>query len=79
MKIKIIATLVLVMTLSCSCAFGQSSSPQQSPSTATRTSPVPVGELAPDFTLEDDQGRKVTLSSSRGKTSVVLVFYRGYW
>ena len=45
----------------------------------TRTSPVQVGEMAPDFTLEDQQGRKVTLSSVRGKMPTVLVFYRGYW
>jgi len=44
-----------------------------------RTSPVQIGEIAPDFTLEDVQGRNVTLSAARGKTPVVLVFYRGYW
>ena len=43
------------------------------------TKPVGVGETAPDFTLVDHQGRKVTLSDSRGKSPVVLVFYRGYW
>jgi peroxiredoxin len=40
---------------------------------------VAVGELAPDFTLEDQNGNKVTLSEARGKSPVVLVFYRGYW
>ena len=44
-----------------------------------RTAPVGVGTLAPDFTLEDQDGRKVTLSQARGQTPVVLVFYRGYW
>jgi len=44
-----------------------------------RAAPVTVGETAPDFTLEDQNGRKVTLSESRGKNPVVLVFYRGYW
>jgi peroxiredoxin Q/BCP len=33
-----------------------------------------VGELAPDFTLEDDRHRRVTLSQLRGK-KVVLFFY----
>lgn len=44
-----------------------------------RSSPVAVGEIAPDFTLADQNGRKVALSDSRGKSPVVLVFYRGYW
>ena len=46
---------------------------------AQRTGPIAVGEVAPDFTLEDQSGQKVTLSDSRGKSPVVLVFYRGYW
>jgi len=44
-----------------------------------RATPVMVGETAPDFTLEDQSKRKITLSESRGKSPVVLVFYRGYW
>ena len=38
--------------------------------------PLPVGAAAPDFTLDDDSGKKVTLSKLRGR-SVVLVFYPG--
>jgi hypothetical protein len=38
-----------------------------------------VGELAPDFTLNDAAGRAVRLADYRGKKPVVLVFYRGYW
>jgi hypothetical protein len=41
--------------------------------------PVQVGEKAPDFTLEDQERKKVTLSSQFGKTMTVLVFYRGSW
>jgi peroxiredoxin len=36
---------------------------------------IEVGQLAPDFTLRDTEGREVTLSSFRGEKSVVLVFY----
>jgi len=36
--------------------------------------PLPVGTPAPDFTLTDQSGRKVTLSRLRGK-NVILVFY----
>ena len=34
-----------------------------------------VGDEAPDFTLPDDNGGKVTLSSFRGKKNVALAFY----
>jgi cytochrome oxidase Cu insertion factor (SCO1/SenC/PrrC family) len=44
-----------------------------------RSSPVAVGEVAPDFMLSDERGNKVSLSEYRGKSPVVLVFYRGYW
>ncbi len=40
---------------------------------------INIGDEAPDFTLEDQDGKPVTLSNYRGKKSVVLVFYRGYW
>ena len=42
-----------------------------------------VGEKAPDFTLQDAQGRPVRLydllGGQPGGTAVVLIFYRGYW
>ena len=34
-----------------------------------------VGDMAPDFTLTDQNGNKVTLSSFRGKKNVALAFY----
>ena len=34
-----------------------------------------VGEMAPDFTLRDQQGRKVSLSDYKGIKNVVVVFY----
>jgi cytochrome oxidase Cu insertion factor (SCO1/SenC/PrrC family) len=36
------------------------------------------GQLAPDFTLQDESGQPFHLASARG-SRVVLVFYRGYW
>ena len=44
-----------------------------------RAAPVGVGEIAPDFMLEDQDGGKHALSAERGKRPVVLAFYRGYW
>jgi peroxiredoxin len=34
-----------------------------------------VGDLAPDFELEDQNGKKVKLSSFRGKKNVLLAFF----
>ena len=34
-----------------------------------------VGDKAPDFTLPDQNGKKVTLSEFLGKKNVVLAFY----
>ena len=38
--------------------------------------PLPVGTVAPDFTLGDQDGKQVSLSGLRGK-NVVLIFYPG--
>ncbi|KAL6080357.1 Alkyl hydroperoxide reductase [Balamuthia mandrillaris] len=39
----------------------------------------PVGEKAPDFTLLDQKGKPVALSSALREGPVVLTFYRGSW
>ena len=39
------------------------------------TTHLKVGDLAPDFTLNDTAGKPVKLSDFRGKKSVVLAFY----
>lgn len=43
----------------------------------SKTDPVIIGEIAPDFTLKDENGKTFSLSAI--KQSTVLVFYRGYW
>ncbi len=37
--------------------------------------PVEIGQEAPDFTLRDQSGAEITLSSFRGLKNVVLTFY----
>ncbi len=36
---------------------------------------VKVGEMAPDFTLTDQDGKKMSLSEFKGKKNVALAFY----
>jgi cytochrome oxidase Cu insertion factor (SCO1/SenC/PrrC family) len=60
-------------------SFPANAADPKAPAAARRASPVKTGELAPDFTLTDQNGRSHALSAERGKRAVVLVFYRGYW
>jgi cytochrome oxidase Cu insertion factor (SCO1/SenC/PrrC family) len=77
MKLKIAcASLLLAACVTCT---ERARSPVAAGEPKARSSPVQVGEVAPDFTLEDQNGRKVTLSAARGQAPVVLVFYRGHW
>lgn len=68
----------LIVLLLLACNAGISISAQDGSETKTPT-PILVGDLAPDFTLEDQSGRQVTLSAEVEMKPVVLVFYRGYW
>ena len=34
-----------------------------------------VGDMAPDFKLQSDNGKEISLSEYRGKKQVVLAFY----
>jgi cytochrome oxidase Cu insertion factor (SCO1/SenC/PrrC family) len=36
---------------------------------------IKVGDMAPDFTLQDQNGKKVSLRDFRGKQNVALAFY----
>lgn len=49
----------------------------QAQNAKSKTEPLTVGATAPDFTLNDQNAKAVTLSKV-GKTTV-LVFYRGFW
>ncbi len=69
------ATTLIFGTIACDAKLNSSLSGDLKP----RNSPVAVGEMAPDFTLEDQNNQKVTLSSARGSMPTVLVFYRGNW
>ncbi len=36
---------------------------------------IKVGDIAPDFTLTDQDGKKISLHDFRGKKNVALAFY----
>ncbi|MCE0450343.1 peroxiredoxin-like family protein [Brevibacillus sp. AF8] len=40
---------------------------------------LPIGSIAPDFTLNDHTGKSITLSEEIIKGPVVLTFFRGSW
>ena len=42
---------------------------------AAQTGPLKVGDKAPDFTLPDQNGNKISLTQYLGKKNVVLAFY----
>ena len=42
---------------------------------AAQSGPLKIGDKAPDFTLPDQSGNKISLSQFQGKKSVVLAFY----
>ena len=51
----------------------------QSSTSSMRSAPIGVEDMAPDFTLDDQNRNQVTLSGALSQSPVVLVFYRGYW
>lgn len=73
------AAAIALLILSLSCASKLNSTLSSADELKPRNSPLQVGEMAPDFTLESQNNQKVTLSSARGSRPTVLVFYRGNW
>ena len=75
-----VARLIILLTLLTAAPSGLlAAEPRTSDGINQRGSPVTAGELAPDFTLADQNGRKLTLSAELKARQVVLVFYRGRW
>jgi cytochrome oxidase Cu insertion factor (SCO1/SenC/PrrC family) len=77
--LKSLFVVSLLVLFAHSPAFAQLGPKDGTDLSATDLDRVKVGQPAPDFTLEDMDGKNVTLSDLRGKKTVVLVFYRGYW
>jgi cytochrome oxidase Cu insertion factor (SCO1/SenC/PrrC family) len=71
--------LLLAISLAGAPAWAQLGAKDGADLAPTDLNRVKVGQSAPDFSLEDVSGKPITLSDFRGKKTVVLVFYRGYW
>lgn len=72
-------TMVLLIFLLMSPVYAQLGPRDKADLRATDLERVKVGDTAPDFTLENMDGRAISLSDFRGRKNVVLVFYRGHW
>ena len=66
MKRAIALALLLTATAAAAAAQQQPAAPKTQ---------LKVGDTAPDFTLNDTEGKPVKLSDFRGKRNVVLAFY----
>jgi cytochrome oxidase Cu insertion factor (SCO1/SenC/PrrC family) len=79
MMTRIFVALVLALVTSQLPAWAQLGPKDGANLSPTDLDRIRVGQPAPDFTLENIDGKQVSLSDFRGKKSVVLVFYRGQW
>ena len=70
MKRILLASFVMIALL-----LALPSPAQQSQQPAIAKTNLKVGDLAPDFTLPDQNGKPVKLSEFRGKKTVILAFY----
>ncbi len=62
------ALLIATVLVSTPAAVAQSASSTPEPK-------VKVGDMAPDFTLRDQNGKDVSLHDFKGKKNVALAFY----
>jgi cytochrome oxidase Cu insertion factor (SCO1/SenC/PrrC family) len=65
--------IFLMLLASVLSVFGQT--PQKKGTDVGPVTKFKVGDVAPDFTLRDQNGDPVKLSSFRGKQNVALAFY----
>jgi len=79
MRSRLLLTLLLIFSVVTVPVFAQLGPKDGANLSATDLERVKVGQSAPEFTLEDMTGKRISLSDFRGKKNVVLVFYRGHW
>jgi cytochrome oxidase Cu insertion factor (SCO1/SenC/PrrC family) len=79
MIVRSLVAFAFALSLACTPVFAQLGPNDGANLAPTDLDRIKVGQPAPDFTLENIDGKQVSLSEFRGKKSVVLVFYRGQW
>ncbi len=70
--------IVCILLHFSSHSYAQLGTTEATPMEPTDLDRVKADSRAPDFTLEDMEGKRVSLFEFRGKKKVVLVFYRGH-
>lgn len=78
-QIKFLPIAFVLLLLSSPSSYAQLGPKDGAGMPPTDLERIKIGEKAPDFTLEDMNGKKVSLSDYRAKKRLVLVFYRGHW
>lgn len=76
---RILLAIAFALPLSSIPAFAQLGPKDGVKLASTDLDRINVGQPAPDFSLENIDGKVISLSDFRDKKSVVLVFYRGQW
>jgi cytochrome oxidase Cu insertion factor (SCO1/SenC/PrrC family) len=79
MPSRLLLTLLFIFSVVSAPAFAQLGPKDGANLPPTDLERVKIGQAAPDFTLEDMTGKRISLSDFRRKKNVVLVFYRGHW
>jgi peroxiredoxin (alkyl hydroperoxide reductase subunit C) len=70
----LLLVLTLLLVFNQAAVSAQMGPKEEVKQPATDLDRVKVGQPAPDFTLEDSEGKNVSLADYRGKKNVVLVF-----
>ncbi len=79
MAIRLANVTIAVLILSIAPSYAQLGPTDGGNLQPTDLDRVKVSDTAPDFTLENLDGARISLSDFRGRKNVVLVFYRGQW
>lgn len=72
-------SLLLLCGLSGAAAAQETKTAKPPAAGAGVAAALQVGQDAPDFTLEDAQGHRVSLADTRGQTPTLIYFFRGWW
>jgi len=70
-----VKALLLVLMFAATAALGQAQKAETPKAEAPAQPGIKVGDVAPDFTLLDQDGKIISLHDFKGKKNVALAFY----